>query len=357
MPAIFSSGDLERFKEFMNVEGKKVLAYHKDLDGVTASAILLKYFPNFETLSRKGPKTDDAFIKTMVKKDPLLIVFLDLPMDQEKDAIKKLEARLPSCRFIIIDHHIIENDMNSKNILHINPRFKLKEAYIPASYIMYRLFFSLNKSGLSLGNRTFDDIKKYIWIALLGVIGDHAYDNCKDLMLESEEYSESNLREIANMLSSATTKFKDYKGITTVLSKLLDAKDLKDIESDKTLKEWSNDVDKEFKKVIEMFETKKEDQGKVIIYELKTEYGLSAMVSGYLSERYPDRVILIYKGANGMWKISLRYQKGDINLGETVKSCLSEGDSGGGHEKAAGGLIKDIEDFKKRFLEQINQQQ
>ena len=91
------------------VSRKKVLIYHRDADGIASSALLLKFFPDFEAIPRKGPKMDDNFLKSIEKKDPFLIVILDIPADQEYKSMKRLASKLPSCRFVVIDHHIIVN--------------------------------------------------------------------------------------------------------------------------------------------------------------------------------------------------------------------------------------------------------
>lgn len=353
MPAIFSPRDEDMFKEFLDTEGKRILFYHRDADGVCSSALLLKFFPSFEFIPRKGPKADKNFINLLVKKDPFLVVFLDLPMDQEKETLKKLRNKLPSCRFAIVDHHIIEHDMNSKDIVHINPRFKLKNSYIPVSYVIYRLLGSM---GL--------DVENYIWIAMTGVIGDHAYSECPDMIREcksrfpelvGKDIAKSKLKQAADMIGSAIT-YKSYSGANKVLEILISSEEFEDFISNELIKEWKLKTDKEFKRLMEFFKKQKKEYPKanMIAYELKTDYNLSSAIASEISENNPNKIVFVYKKTNNAWKFSLRYQRGDINLGEIVKRCLSKEDSGGGHERAAGGMVKDIKGFKEKLIGSIS---
>lgn len=350
MPALFSSKDVERLKEFLNVEGKRILIYHRDADGIASAALLLKFFPDFEPIPRKGPKMDESFLKTLIKKDPFLVVFLDIPVDQEIKSVRFLESKLPSCRFVIIDHHIIENNMNSSNILHINPRFKLKNSYIPVSYVMYRLLGSLGF-----------DVKKHIWISIAGIIGDHAYNECSELLRECEKIypgfiginiETSKAKGITDLVSAAIAN-KGFKGASEILKIFTKAEGIEDLEKNEPIAEMKREIDNEVKKLLKDFNEKKEENGILVSYRIETRYNLSPTISGLLSEKNPEKIILVYKKSEGGWKISLRYQKGGINLGSIVKKCLGPEDSGGGHEKAAGGIIKDIKGFKERLSKEI----
>ena len=79
--------ELKKFKEFLGTEGKKLLLYHNDPDGIASAMLLLKFFPDFETIPRKGPMISNDFINELVKKKPELVIFMDLPVDQESGKI------------------------------------------------------------------------------------------------------------------------------------------------------------------------------------------------------------------------------------------------------------------------------
>ena len=112
--------DIDRLTEIVCIPRKKLLCYHTDADGVTSASLFLRFFKNFKYLAREGPIIDRSFIKLIKTERPSLLVFLDLPVDQEREKITKISRNID---IVIIDHHQIQNNLNSDHILHLNPRF------------------------------------------------------------------------------------------------------------------------------------------------------------------------------------------------------------------------------------------
>jgi hypothetical protein len=98
--------ELRRFEEFLKTPGKRLLFNHRDADGICSAALLLKFFGDFESNARQGPRIEREFVKEIVEKKPDMIVFLDLPVDQEWDKIKEILEKLPKTRMVVVDHHI-----------------------------------------------------------------------------------------------------------------------------------------------------------------------------------------------------------------------------------------------------------
>jgi len=346
---IITKSQLSKLKDFLETSGKKLLLYHQDCDGVCSTAMFLKFYKGFETHPRKGPKMERTIVKDILKYRPNLIVVLDIPIDQEWKTLKNIASELPECKWVIIDHHIITRDMNGKNIVHVNPRFKQKDAYIPVSAMMLEILKRLGK-----------DVNGYIWVSAMGCIGDYAF-NCKPVYLCKKHYPElfeprarikSGVERVSAIISA-----KESEGAEMVLDILLKSEDFNSFEAEKELKIWKERIDEEIHKLIEIFEKKKcvDEKIHLITYEINTRFGLTAMISSTISEMFPEYVILVYKKSGDGWKISLRCQSGKVDLNRVIRKCLEKGDSGGGHEKAAGGFVYNIEVFKECLKKQLSE--
>jgi nanoRNase/pAp phosphatase (c-di-AMP/oligoRNAs hydrolase) len=107
------------------------------------------------------------------------------------------------------------------------------------------------------------------------------------------------------------------------------------------------------------------ESDKILVLKAKS----SGTLSTFLSAFYPNRLIVvlslkegffgkIFKGKKRRYSVSLRYQNGKIDLGLIMKEFAKKyGINGGGHPKAAGGLIyeKDINNLIRFLEEKLNE--
>jgi single-stranded DNA-specific DHH superfamily exonuclease len=345
-----SKRDAGRFRDFLDTGGRKILLYHNDPDGVCSAALLLKFFPGFETIPRPGPRISDEFLGELVEKKPGLVLFLDTPVDQEERKIRRLQKET-GCRIIIIDHHIYEKDLNSKGILHMNPRFRKSKAYIPCSAMVYSM----------LGGMGFD-VGRLCWIASMGIIGDYEIEDSADILEECrDEYPyllgkrplDSKLSEGADLISYAVI-VKGPKGAGESLKVLLKAVGFEDFFGNRRLQGWGKEMEREFDFIVKDAEKEEHTERGLDIYTIKTRFNVASLVATRFSEKYPDRIILVRKELKDGWKVCLRNQSGRVNLGRIVKKCVRGIGSGGGHERAAGVMTKDWEKFRKRFISSLS---
>ena len=351
MIEVVTREQVERVCEFLKIKGKKLLFYHQDSDGICSAALLLKFFPGFETAVREGPRMDEQFVADIVKKRPDLIVFLDIPVDQEKERILRISRKLPDVKILIIDHHIPEADLNSERICHINHMFTHR-VYIPTSYQIYRI---LELMGEKVG--------PFCWISVIGIIGDYGFKECHDFLskckvlypeLLYEHPMESKLARASEMIASAVT-LKGVRGVEMVLDILTKAKKYNDFAENTELVRLDKKMKAEVDKLLEEFNQKKEEypDRNLIIFEVKSRLNVTSVISSILARLYPDDIILIRKKHPNGWKISARSQTGIVNLGHVIKQCVLDIGSGGGHRKAAGALVTDWREFKTRFLREL----
>ncbi len=335
-----SEEELEKLKGFLETSGKKFLFYHADADGICSAALFLKFFDGFEAKPREGPMMRNEFADQIIKERPVLIVFLDLPVDQEWKKIVRIKKGIRGVRIVVIDHHIFEKNLNSERILHINPKFQ-SDVYLPVSYIMYRVLERMGKG-----------LKGMEWISCMGVIGDYAFKSCRGFL---DKCRNEDVDKGVNLISSAVT-FKGSKGAGRVLEILVESKGIKKFIKIKELKVWKRKVNKEIRRIMDAFERGKEvyqDAG-LIVFEIKSKLNLASVISTILSEKYENDVIIIRKKSKAGWKVSVRCQSGAVNLNSLMKKCAGPGDSAGGHVKAAGGVIRDWTGFKKRVIKELS---
>ncbi len=352
MKNFLKSVNLKGIENALKSKGRKILVYHSDVDGMCSSALLMKFFPDFKPIPREGPVIEEGFLEVLISKRPDVIVFLDIPADQEWKKLLVLKKRLGKVRIAIIDHHIIEKDMNESGMIHVNPRFESKEVYVPASAVMYEILNVLKYP-----------VKKFLWISAVGVIADYGFEDCKELLEEcektfpgslSDKPSPFKLSKVAEMLSALIT-LRGLKGAKLGLDLLVKFETLKDIGKHRDLRDCHEKVRKEIESIMEDFGKHAEFMsGKnLIIYEIKSKLNITSIIATKITDTYKNEVIIIRKKSRQGWKISLRCQSGKTNVGDLAKKASLGIGSGGGHQKSAGALVKDWEKFRKRVLKQI----
>lgn len=334
--------------------GSKLLFYHQDADGVCSAALLLKFFPGFKYYAREGPRTEDRFIDWAVTRQPDLMVFLDIPIDQEWGQIEEIKKRVPGVRIAIIDHHIPEKDVNGGAVIHINPRLDSPKVYIPAAYVIYEVLREMGK-----------DVRPYMWMAAIGIIGDYAFEDCSGFLkecsrafpglLDGKDIFATKLGKAAELISSSIT-LKGLRGAGYSLQRLVKAKSFPDFSSDAELKNWRKTVREEIDRLIKAYPKSHEsfEEAKLIDYEIESVLNIVSVIASILSKENPDRMVMVRKRSDSGWKVSLRNQGLPVNMGELVKKAVKGVGIGGGHERAAGAFIREkegMEEFRKKLIE------
>jgi single-stranded DNA-specific DHH superfamily exonuclease len=333
MALTFSPEVLEKVRGFLSSE-ERVLVFDRDIDGVTAASLLMRFFPSY-SFSLDGPHLKEEDIELIESRAPKTVIFADLAIDQDYKKIMGLRDGLKA-NVIIIDHHIFEKDLNSNGIAHINPRLQEKNAYLPTAFLVYKLLEALG-----------EDPSPHKWIASIGVVADHGCEGCEDFLKKGVEMG-------VEMISAAIT-LKGERGIRKVLDILSRAKSMLDLEKDPDLRKWASVLNKEIERILEEFEFRREfiPELGLFIFEIKSKLSVAAVVSTLLAEKYPEKVIIVRKKSDDGMKLSMRNQSGRVDLNDIVRKCVKGIGSGGGHEKAAGGMVSDWKEFKRRFINHL----
>jgi len=340
--------DIGKLGKILESDGKKMLFYHTDTDGICSASILLKFYPEFETYPLEGPILSNRLLSHLKEAKPEVIVAVDLPLDQEAEKLEGLLREMPDIRIAVIDHHIAEKDMNSDRVVHINPRLD-SEAYIPASVIVYKLMKQLKH-----------DADQYLWLAAIGVIGDHAFEDCSDILREAEKrYPDAGTGEDSKLglLSKqimATVICHGTKGAEKSVGHLRGTESWEDALRNRYLGSCHKKIENEIREKVSAFAKKaREFQNlDMYIYRIDSNLSIASSVSTILADLHPESVIFVVKKSKQMMKVSGRCQKGDINLNDALKRAVRGIGSGGGHVKAAGAVVpvKDWPEFERRLI-------
>ncbi|MBI4170090.1 MAG: DHH family phosphoesterase [Candidatus Aenigmarchaeota archaeon] len=344
--------------EFMkNITEKDdiVIIFNNDGDGICSCVLIQKY------LERRGCKKpfiisqpmppEGNLIRKIQTTLPTKIIFLDMAIDQEQGFMKKLGN---ICDMLIIDHHQVTTDMNGKNIVHMNPRLKNPKIYQSTTYLAYKIVSQLG------------DFSDSLWVASVGMISDYNLDDSQDVVnlirekygIKNEKMYESHLGRLADMISAAkATKMLSMEQLVELFMSIKDPYNFQDVRNADKLLAAYQEVENEIVKIKSEFESRVEKIGDVIFYRFASKYNLRSPASTMLSERYRNKIVVVYEKVNSWIDVSSRNQSKKYNMGMLLKRA-AEGlkGSAGGHEAAAGAKVpeKNWEAFKQRLLELVN---
>jgi single-stranded DNA-specific DHH superfamily exonuclease len=330
-----------------------VIIFNNDADGICACALLNKFL---EKTGRKKPyiisqpmPMDKNIIRRVQTTIPNKIIFLDLAVDQQQNILKKLGG---ICDILIIDHHKAYKNLTGKNVVHYNPRFEKRDVYQSTSYLLYKIISKII------------DISEFLWIAAIGMVADYNLDDSKDIVDEIKktyninDMLKSNLGKWSAMISaSQATKTISCEQFVNILENVKDFNDFSDVKDTDKITESYQKIENEVMAILQDAEANHEKVDKIIFYEIKSKHNLASAISTRLSEKYPDKLVVIYEKKESKIKVSARNQTNKIDAGAALKKATyGLKASGGGHEAAAGATIKpnDWNEFKKNLIRIVN---
>jgi len=332
MNKLFEKG--KRFLEEIKPEEKILLLYHVDVDGICSAALALTGLKKLGVNVNKRLYSSSMLmfpsnLKSEVEKADKIIL-VDVPTENTKHLPEKK-------KILIFDHHPASN-INSKNIVLINPRLENKTIYQPTSYTLYKFFSQ------------FFDMEKYEWIAAMGTVGDFGYKDCKDLLKKHitkkpKDLKETRLSKAADRLNS----FINYAGVDSALKFLLTLNSIDELEKNKNLESIHRDFENEMNKAETEFFKNAEVHGRLIFGVIESKHRrMGSSLSTVISNENPKKIIVLLVKKDGSYNANARNQAGEVDVGKLMKKCCDI--EGGGHKQAGGGNVKDLEKFKKCLL-------
>ena len=318
---------------------KVAIIFGHDADTVCSAAIMYKL------LKKRGAKpvlvgSEENFtitkktIAAVKKLKPSHIILVDIG-----DVSMQLMDELAKIGYVLnIDHHMPKA---YTGIVYVNPRLSDKHAYIPATYLCYKIYEKFFNA---------DEIQ---WIAGIGNLGDHAVTNCRDLfekiksdmpeligdaeLVDEALFDNSVLGKLTKMIDSARVVV-GSKGSMKAVQVLLGAKKYSNVLENVQLKRWNKVSEAEFKRILADFWKTKRAMNGVVFYQIRSKYNFKSALAGYLQQFFEDKILAIGQKEGRMLDISLRRGTSvDTDLAELAIRIVADipGSRGGGHEAAS----------------------
>lgn len=341
--------DLNKLLE--NIENAVVL-FHIDTDGVCSAKIVsealnrmskevLGFYPTTPKLLHSN-----NFQESIEKNEPDLIIIVDVALNKNSAVYQNNKDK----KFLILDHHSVNNIPQGGNVHYFNPKLERSEEYVPASKVCYD---KLKKVV---------DISDLDWVAAVGVIGDSGAKMHEkfikkvikkyDLSIGKDEkfYFDSFLGVLSEMINSGKI-IKGNDGALTALKLLQEAADpVEFYENSYQLREWNNKIQNYLEQCISDFKKSKDEvEGlDLYFYTFKPEYTLGSVLSTIVSFEEPHKTVIIFSKKNGVTTINFRRQDKKYHMGVLASKSTEpfKHAGGGGHKPAAGGHIR-TEDLNK----------
>lgn len=334
------------FLEKLDAKDGVVIIFNNDADGICSCILVMK------VLEQQGVKKpyiiaqpmppDKNLIKRIQTSLPNKIIFLDMAIDQKSDVVKKLRG---ICDILIIDHHKISRNLNGQNVVHHNPRLAKPEIYQSTSYLAYKVCSQLK------------DMSQYLWIAATGMIADYDLSDSADLTEEAEnKYGarwKSDLSMLSFLIESArSTKSMTCEEIVNVLGCFSTYREFMESRESQKMLESYKELQQEIDDTFADAGVNSEVIGKLVMYNIKSRYSISSIISTKLSEKHKSKLVVVYEKTASKIKLSARTQSG-VDIAKILqKAARGLKASAGGHEAAAGATLNasDWEKFKEALV-------
>ena len=341
---------------------KVVVVHDEDCDGICSGTILniiLREFckKNPAMVSTGwGTTLTKKLAKKILAQRPKRIIITDVAY-MDTDLLKKLSGK---SKILVVDHHTVKK---YKDVVYCNPRLIDEDVYLPAAYLAYKISEILKSKN-----------KKILWVAAIGILGDHGVENCKDVFLrtkkefpellgnseiKSEKLFESSKIGLLTRIIDAGRVVKADVGATHTAKVLLSVKNYDEILEPKNLATkklagWYGTVKKEFDRLVGEFKEKSIPIGNALFFELKSKLRIKSTLASAVENFYDDKIIVIGQRTGKHYMISMRRGKNvDTDLDKLIRFAIKNipGASGGGHPQASAGRI--LHKYKAVFLKNL----
>ena len=307
-----------RAEDFLeNISSDTTLIFHNDGDGVCCAEMVYSY------LRSKGIAVrlfcGDLEKRTFDRVDfSEYIVIVDLAIDQYPEYYERFVGK----NVLVIDHHPMKRDLNEIGFIHINPRSEKPNHYVSASEVCFDILSKISKPKE--------------WVMRVGGVSDAS--------IKGDEKE----TEASKMIAAINAVLKSSY-LPELVEFLADCNSIDEFITNNHYLKTAEEFQSEVKKVLNEFEEQK--HGDPIFFKVDTKYPMKAVIANILFEKYPNNTIFVYREYDGVYKVSARSHR--INLNDIVKKASAGIGQGGGHPKAAAASVTDFELFRKRILELV----
>jgi len=355
VPANLDKQIIERFQSFCTSIQKServMVIHHTDADGISSGVITVKAL---EQITGKKPESilpydygteemDAAFLAKVKSEQPNRIVMVDVGIDSNMPFVQELEKLCD--RLMIIDHHKLVHDFNSKTTVLVKAE-KLTD--IPASeYANAKLCFDLFSE--------LTDLSTIDWIAVIGIMGDMAQERWKDFCsatLKKQGITPADIEKIVWMVGAVEILAFDKMGeLREELYGIKTASDMLRSPFMSYLNQYKSLVNEWESK----FELGHETESSIELwwFTIKTPYRIKSALANRISLKNRQKTILIFQEYEGLSVgFSARRQDGKIKMNDLLEVSIKDipNARAGGHAPAAAGNI--TTEHREQFLKQL----
>lgn len=336
----FAAGNPKKIYGFIsniNKNDKIALISHIDLDGLTAAKITNEILNAKNIFFLDYSELNEDLISKLKGLKINKVVFTDLNFSNP-DIIKGIEK---FADILIIDHHLITQDLNSDKTVFINVQG------LCTGYLCYYFFSKLK------------NLDKWDWLVACSNVSDWLFMNNKKWL--TKIYSKYNDKFNPDEIKKG--KFWDLQHKLSLLiiyfrKDLLKAYSLiKESISDLKIDSYANEIQNAIDELVKKFKKEKQKIYDGYFWEIKSksgkkQYGLKQIGINKLSFDEPDKTFIIIVKSGKYYKISSRRQDKKYNMAKLMQDLTKGyGVNAGGHVAAAGAVIyaEDLSKFKKRL--------
>src|SRR3989338_8415712 len=277
---------MAKFRAFVSgisSSDKVAVLHHTDADGVCSGIIATKAI---EKLSKRKinmrltqnygefavtQKTAKMLRRAGINK----VVTTDLAVDENPKHIREIEE---FAELLVLDHHKIYADLNSRKTAFIKAQFisgEIEPGNYPASKLCYDLF------------SMFVDLSDIDWIAACGILGDYSYKEWKNFVdAANKKYKlragknayDSDLGTIGNYINAIESV--NVKNLGKVFGILCGAKNPKEVLGNKWMKKQNEIIEKEVKRWYDAAAQKSEVYPKqnLVFYITKPKFNVKSIL-------------------------------------------------------------------------------
>jgi single-stranded DNA-specific DHH superfamily exonuclease len=351
---------IKRFKDFISSITKKdrvAVIHHTDPDGVCSGVILSKLVERIRKkkidfrINQRGNIhyiTDDT-IKRLKAKKINKVIITDLTVDEHPVGVKKLSE---FASVLIIDHHPVYNDLDSKKIVMIKSFFVSDIS--SSRYCAAKLSYDL--ANLMV------DLSDLDWLAAVGSIGDIATGPFRPWLRKvfrrhriklKKDLFKTRLGGVAILISSAESF--DVKNVKLCFDIIYKARTYRDVLKSR-LRVFRKKIDDELQHYIRNMRSLAEiyPDLDLIYYEMRPKYHTKSPLCTILGIKYPNKTIVTVDLRKGMVSASARRSDSKVAVNKLLSGAVKgfKSANAGGHVFASGANFykKDYKKFKKRII-------
>jgi single-stranded DNA-specific DHH superfamily exonuclease len=355
---------INRYKKFITSitpQDRVAVLHHTDPDGVCSGVIISKVVERLRgkkinlRCNQKGnihvitPKIFNLLKSKKINK----LILTDLGTDENPEYLKKLEK---FADILILDHHKIYNNLNSRKTVFIKPQ--LICSINPAKYAASKLCYDLG--------RLVANVSDIDWLAAVGSIGDIATNPWnawlnrvfkKYKLKKQKDLFKTKFGQCAILISSAESF--DVKNVKLAFDTLYNAKSYKDVLKSKLTK-FRKKIDDELYRYINNLKKDALFEDDLIYYEVKPKYHTKSPLCTILGQKYKHNSVLVADISRNPIGISGRRSDVKIKINAALEDACKgiPGSSAGGHAVSAGATVpkQHYKKFKERLFNILKKQ-